>query len=78
MRYGLMLVAVCSLLVTDALAKSGTCSGCSCRGGTSYRSIGGCVKESALKRVCGTPPTTRCKYDGRTPPGEKTATPTAR
>jgi hypothetical protein len=41
------------------------CEGCGCRGGPGYRGPDGhCVGWAKLNKVCGTPPTTRCAYEG--------------
>ena len=64
MRIGL-LVAVCLCLAASAAqARNGTCVGCACHGGSGYRGSTGCVKEKAVKRVCGEPATLRCTFDG--------------
>ncbi|MCS0501903.1 hypothetical protein [Ancylobacter mangrovi] len=40
------------------------CKGCGCRGGPGYRGPDGrCVGFKNLTRVCGTPPTTRCRFE---------------
>lgn len=40
------------------------CKGCGCRGGPGYRAPNGkCVGQRDLLRICGNPPTTRCKKE---------------
>ena len=41
------------------------CQGCGCKGGPGWRDKSGrCVSHSSLIRDCGTPPSTRCTYEG--------------
>lgn len=50
------------------------CSGCGCRGGPGYRGPDGrCVGWAQLNNVCGHPPASRCKYEGK----QEVATPKA-
>jgi hypothetical protein len=42
------------------------CTGCGCRGGPGYRGPDGrCVGGKQLNSTCGTPPTSRCTYEGK-------------
>ena len=69
-----VLLAVAAIgLATDAFA---ACSGCGCRGGPGYRGQNGkCVGWDQLARICGKPPTTRCKPEQvNAPAGSKQAT----
>ena len=57
--FALLLLAVSA---GDAAAR---CEGCGCRGGLGYRSSSGkCVGHQQLLAVCGTPPTTKCTFEG--------------
>lgn len=50
----------------EARGQGGRCSYCGCKGGPGYRAPNGsCVGKKALDKVCGTPPSTRCKFEGR-------------
>lgn len=58
-RISLPLFALAALLPEIAAAACGD------RGGPGYRGPDGkCLSWAALGRVCGTPPTTRCAYEG--------------
>ena len=58
------LIVIAALLVGAADAQDDFCSGCGCRGGPGYRGPDGeCVGWKALDRICGKPPTTRCKAE---------------
>ena len=48
------------------------CSGCGCKGGPGYRSneTGKCVSYKQLRSTCGTPLTTKCKFENE-PNSEK-------
>ncbi len=67
MRRILLAVAVGSLAISSAVAQGqqGRCSGCGCKGGPGYRGPDGtCVAHRQLYKVCGTPPTLRCNFEG--------------
>jgi hypothetical protein len=41
------------------------CQGCGCKGGPGWRDQNGqCVSHSNLTKDCGSPPSTRCTYEG--------------
>jgi hypothetical protein len=59
-----------------ALARGGgggACNVCGCRGGPGYRAPDGrCVGHRNISKVCGVPPTTRCKKESAAmPPAER-------
>lgn len=41
------------------------CEGCGCRGGPGYRDLrtGKCVGHKDFERICGVPPTDRCRFE---------------
>jgi len=48
-----------------AYAADCRCRGCGCKGGPGWRGPNGqCVSTRALARVCGTPPGSRCRFEG--------------
>lgn len=62
MRTSMIALAV---LIAGGPAWADVCDYCGCRGGPGYRDADGrCVGHKALKKVCGSPPTTRCTYEG--------------
>jgi hypothetical protein len=75
------------LLAASAQAQ-GYCNWCGCKGGPGYRiqesagpryarQFGKCVSHRDLARICGTPPTTHCAYEGnRDLPGASPPNPT--
>jgi hypothetical protein len=47
------------------LASTCRCIGCGCKGGAGWRDRNGnCVSRASLTRDCGSPPSTRCRYEG--------------
>jgi hypothetical protein len=41
------------------------CTGCGCKGGPGWRGPGGqCVSHASLTKECGSPPSSRCTYEG--------------
>lgn len=70
MRAALVALAIV-FTAMDAMAQ---CSGCGCRGGPGYRGPNGqCVSWASIGRVCGSPPTTRCKAEGPNAGAEEAA-----
>lgn len=56
---------VLTLLLVLMTADAAIAAGCGSRGGPGYRGPDGrCVGWKALNKVCGSPPTTRCDYEG--------------
>ncbi|QOZ23128.1 hypothetical protein XH93_05235 [Bradyrhizobium sp. CCBAU 51753] len=44
------------------------CHGCGCKGGAGWRGpFGQCVSHASLTKICGSPPGTRCTYEGAQP-----------
>lgn len=44
----------------------GFCNYCGCKGGPGYRAPDGkCVGKRNVTKVCGSPPSTRCKFEGK-------------
>jgi hypothetical protein len=44
--------------------RGGFCNFCGCKGGPGYRAPDGkCVGKRNITKVCGSPPTTRCKKE---------------
>ena len=44
----------------------GFCNYCGCKGGPGYRAPDGkCVGKRNITKVCGSPPSTRCKFEGK-------------
>jgi hypothetical protein len=49
----------------SAAADSCRCHGCGCKGGPGWRRQDGqCVSHANLTKDCGSPPSTRCTYEG--------------
>ena len=49
----------------SAAADSCRCHGCGCKGGPGWRGQNGqCVSHANLTKDCGSPPSTRCTYEG--------------
>ena len=65
------------LIVLAALpAQADKCEGCACRGGPGYRDAKGqCVGHAQLYSRCGTPPTTRCTFEGASHVGRSAVPP---
>ncbi|GJE77284.1 hypothetical protein [Methylorubrum suomiense] len=54
--------------------RGGFCNYCGCKGGPGYRAPDGkCVGKRNITKVCGSPPSTRCKFEGKS--GEINQTP---
>jgi hypothetical protein len=52
--------------LTDAAAQC-YCQGCGCKGGPGWRAGDGhCVSYKDLTKICGTPPSNKCTYEGAT------------
>jgi hypothetical protein len=55
-------LAFTAVLALAEPASAQRCSGCGCKGGPGYRGPNGqCVGWRDLDRICGKPPTLRCK-----------------
>lgn len=69
----LAVFAFAGVLAIAGPAEARRCSGCGCNGGPGYRAPNGkCVGWADLNRICGTPPTKRCKAEiVNTPPPPK-------
>ena len=65
MRLATLILSPFLLALPQAPAAADSCSGCACRGGPGYRDAKGqCVGHAQLYSRCGTPPTTRCTFEG--------------
>lgn len=67
MRFPIRLVAgaFALLFVTNQLTAEEVCSGCGCKGGPGYRGPNAqCVGWARLNKVCGNPPTKKCRAEG--------------
>jgi hypothetical protein len=50
---------------TAAIGSACRCQGCGCKGGPGWRGQNGqCVSHADLTKDCGSPPSTRCTYEG--------------
>ena len=63
-----LVVAVTAVAATPAMAagcpERPACRGCGCKGGPGYRGPDGrCVGFQALRKVCGDPPESRCRFE---------------
>ncbi len=64
-RVATVMLTSVALVLATAPAVSQSCSGCACRGGPGYRDAKGqCVGHAQLYSRCGSPPTTRCTFEG--------------
>ena len=61
----------------DARGRGGFCNYCGCTGGPGYRAPDGkCVGKRNITKVCGSPPSTRCKFEGKSGGLNQTPSPT--
>lgn len=66
MRFLIISIAFLALAAPAFAREGGRCNYCGCHGGPGYRGPDGrCVGRANLTRVCGSPPSTRCTYEGR-------------
>lgn len=64
MRYALSIIALLALASPALAREGGRCNYCGCHGGPGYRGPdGNCVGKANITRVCGSPPSTKCKYE---------------
>ena len=71
-----VVLAVALTLLPVASATAEKCEGCACRGGPGYRDVKGqCVGHAQLYGRCGTPPTTRCTFEGASHVGKNAVPP---
>ena len=77
MRKRTVVLALTALLLLPAgEALADKCEGCACRGGPGYRDAKGqCVGHAQLYSRCGTPPTTRCTFEGASHVGKNAVPP---
>lgn len=57
--------------------RGGFCNYCGCKGGPGYRAPDGkCVGKRNVTKICGSPPSTRCKFEGKSSGRNETPNPT--
>lgn len=57
--------------------RGGFCNYCGCKGGPGYRAPDGkCVGKRNITKLCGSPPSTRCKFEGKSSERNETPNPT--
>lgn len=73
----ILAVAVVSADPAGARERGGFCNYCGCKGGPGYRALDGkCVGKRNITKVCGSPPSTRCKFEGKSGSLNQTPNPT--
>lgn len=66
MRSIILVMIALSLVGVASAREGGRCDYCGCHGGPGYRGPDGhCVGKKNLARVCGSPPSKKCTYEGR-------------
>ena len=82
--YASAIMALLVMIVDPADARGrggggggGFCNYCGCKGGPGYRAPDGkCVGKRNVTKVCGSPPSTRCKFEGKSSRRNETPSPT--
>jgi hypothetical protein len=61
-----ILLLLAAITLPASAREGGRCDYCGCHGGPGYRGPNGqCVGKANLTRVCGSSPSSRCTFEGR-------------